>query len=80
MAERRKITDKIKEIDKDAEKQRNKQSGHVPMEYLGAQISRELGGRVRRAALTQKENAQRPCVIKDIVAEALVDWLDKRGF
>lgn len=80
MADRKKITDKIHDADKDAEKQINKQIGHVPMEYIGAQIPKELGGRVRRAALTNKENDQRPSIMRDIVRDALEMWLDAKGF
>jgi len=78
---RKKISDKIHAADEDTDKQINLPFNKVvAMEHLGAQIPRELGGRLRRAALTQKENSQRPWIIKHIVAEAVAEWCDKRGF
>jgi len=77
---RKKISDKIHAADEDTDKQISVQISNVAMEYLGAQIPRELGGRLRRAALTQKENGRRPWVIKKIVAEAVAEWCDRRGF
>jgi len=78
---RKKIIHKIHAADEDTDKQISIQSNtNVAMEYLGAQIPRELGGRLRRAALTQKENGQGPWVIKKIVAEAVAEWCERRGY
>ena len=71
---RSKISGKIHAADEDTDKQ------IVPMEHLGAQIPGLLGGRLRRAALTQKENGHRPWVIKKIVAEAVAEWCERRGY
>ena len=78
---RKKITDKIHAADEDTEQQINTQSHKVvELEYLGAQIPKELGNRLRRAALNHKENRERPWLIKEITVEAFGEWLDKRGF
>ena len=77
---RKKISDKIHAADEDTDKQISVQTNNVAMEYLGAQIPKVLGGRLRRGALTQKENGQRPWIIKEIVAEAVAEWCEKRGY
>ncbi len=59
---------------------RTKKSREQEFEQLGVRIPRDLINRLRIAAATRKAQRATPHSQAEIVAEAVTEWLDRKGF
>ena len=63
-----------------ARKKINKKSREQEFEQLGVRIPRELINRLRIVAATRKAQRATPHSQAEIVAEAVAEWCEKRGY